>query len=56
MNGAIWTMSVEVIFYAALPFVARWYYRHPFFGLGIAVAITELWHVLTHASRTCCTR
>ena len=47
VNSPIWTMSVEVVFYAALPFVARWYYRHPFLGLGIAVAITEGWHVLT---------
>lgn len=47
VNSPIWTMSVEVIFYAALPLFARWYYRHPFTGLGIAVAITEGWHILT---------
>ncbi len=47
VNSPIWTMSVEVVFYAALPFVARWYYRHPFAGLGIAIGITEGWHVLT---------
>lgn len=47
VNSPIWTMSVEVIFYATLPLIAHWYHRHPFAGLGIAVAITEGWHVLT---------
>lgn len=47
VNSPIWTMSVEVVFYALLPFVARWYSRHPFGGLAIAVALTEGWHMLT---------
>lgn len=47
VNSPMWTMTVEVAFFAALPLFARWYCRHPFAGLGIAVAITEGWHVLT---------
>jgi peptidoglycan/LPS O-acetylase OafA/YrhL len=47
VNSPIWTMSVEVVFYALLPLVASWYHRHPFAGLGIAVALTEGWHALT---------
>jgi peptidoglycan/LPS O-acetylase OafA/YrhL len=47
VNSPIWTMSVEVIFYFCLLLVARWYYRRPFLGLGIAMTITELWHNAT---------
>lgn len=46
VDGAMWTMSVEVIFYALLPFVAGWFYRRPFVGLGIAIAVSELWQLL----------
>lgn len=47
VNGALWTMSVEVVFYVALPLVASWYRRRPFVGLALAFAGAELWHVLT---------
>lgn len=45
VNGALWTMSVEVMFYAALPLVAGWYRRRPFVGLALAFAGAELWHL-----------
>lgn len=45
LNRAMWTMTVEVMFYVTLLFVARWYYRHPFVGLGLAVGMAELWHL-----------
>lgn len=45
VNGAMWTMSVEVMFYVALPFLAVAYRRHPFVGLAIAISAAELWHV-----------
>ncbi|HYZ92530.1 MAG TPA: acyltransferase [Actinomycetota bacterium] len=48
VNSPIWTMSVEVIFYALLPLVATWYHRHPFAGLGVAIGLTEGWHALTN--------
>lgn len=44
LNPPLWTLSVEVGFYVVLPFIARWYARHPFIGLGIAAAITVGWH------------
>ncbi len=47
VNGAMWTMSVEVLFYVTLPLVAAWYRRRPFIGLVCAFAGAELWHVLT---------
>ena len=45
INRAIWTLHSEVCFYVLLPFVALWYYRHPFLGLGITAAITVAWKV-----------
>jgi peptidoglycan/LPS O-acetylase OafA/YrhL len=47
VNGALWTMSVEVLFYVALPFIASWYRRRPLLGLALAFAGAELWHQLT---------
>lgn len=49
VNGALWTMSVEVLFYVALPLVASWYRRRPLLGLALAFAGAELWHRLTLA-------
>jgi peptidoglycan/LPS O-acetylase OafA/YrhL len=46
-NGAMWTMAVEVLFYATLPLVAMWYRRRPILGLVLAVSIAELWHMAT---------
>jgi len=47
LNRAMWTMSVEVVFYFLLPFVASRYNRHPFAGLGLAIVGAELWHLGT---------
>lgn len=43
IDRAIWTMWSEVCFYLLLPFVAGWYFRHPFIGLGIAAVVTSVW-------------
>jgi len=46
INRALWTLFSEVCFYLLLPFVAAWYFRHPFFGLGIAAAVTSIWKLV----------
>ena len=33
VNPAVWTLSVEIVFYLLLPLVATRYRRHPFIGL-----------------------
>lgn len=45
IDGPLWTLSLEVTFYLLLPLVAGVYYRHPFAGLLIAVAISVGWKV-----------
>jgi peptidoglycan/LPS O-acetylase OafA/YrhL len=47
INGAIWTLSIDAIFYTLLPFLAGAYLRRPLLGLGAAIAISALWR--THA-------
>ena len=50
-NGVIWTLSIEIIFYAVLPLVAAWWYRRPFLGLGLAFAGAKGWqYAMTHAT------
>jgi peptidoglycan/LPS O-acetylase OafA/YrhL len=52
-DPALWTLSVEICFYAVLPLVAAWYVRRPLVGLAIAAAITALWQeALIHWSTT----
>lgn len=46
INRALWTLSSEVIFYLLLPFIAAWYFRHPFLGLVAAGAITSAWKLV----------
>ncbi|HUQ63915.1 MAG TPA: acyltransferase [Acidimicrobiales bacterium] len=41
--GVVWTLTLEVIFYIVLPFVAGWYQRHPFIGLGAALVVSIAW-------------
>ncbi|HYR61898.1 MAG TPA: acyltransferase, partial [Actinomycetota bacterium] len=45
VNGALWTLSIEVFFYMGLPLIAVRYCRRPFVGLGIALVIAALWRV-----------
>jgi peptidoglycan/LPS O-acetylase OafA/YrhL len=40
VDGAVWTLSVEAIFYLALPFVARAFYRRPVLLLVLALALS----------------
>lgn len=44
VDGAVWTLSLEVTFYLLLPLIAGWYFRRPFVGLAIAAVITAAWH------------
>jgi peptidoglycan/LPS O-acetylase OafA/YrhL len=41
----VWTLSLEIGFYIALPFIAAWYFRRPFVGLLASAAIVVVWHV-----------
>lgn len=45
VNAAVWTLSVEIIFYLLLPLVAVWYRRHPFTGLAAAALVTVCWRL-----------
>jgi peptidoglycan/LPS O-acetylase OafA/YrhL len=44
VDAPVWTLSLEVVFYALLPLVAAWYARRPFVGLIAAAVVTTLWH------------
>lgn len=46
IHGAVWTLSLEALFYVLLPLVATWYFRRPLAGLGIAVLGAALWKFL----------
>lgn len=46
INGAVWTLSIEAVFYLVLPFVASWYARRPFLGLALAEAGAVAWRVI----------
>ena len=46
VNGAIWTITPELMFYAVLPLFASVYARHPLIGLGVAAAIAIGFRVL----------
>lgn len=41
----VWTLTLEVLFYVTLPLVAVRYYKRPFVGLAMAVAISLLWRL-----------
>src|SRR5512132_880189 len=45
-DSAIWTLTLETSFYIVLPFIAASYFRRPFLGLAIALAIAVLWREL----------
>jgi peptidoglycan/LPS O-acetylase OafA/YrhL len=42
-DSTIWTLTLEIGFYIVLPFIAASYFRRPFLGLAIALAIAVLW-------------
>lgn len=43
VNGAVWTLSLEVAFYLVLPLVAAQFYRRPELWFGIFVIVSFLW-------------
>jgi peptidoglycan/LPS O-acetylase OafA/YrhL len=45
VNGALWSLSIEAIFYAVLPLVAGFYFRKPrlAFLLGLGAALAWRW-------------
>ena len=45
INGVWWTLSTIVLFYLALPLVARRYLRHPFAGLATALLVAGVWQL-----------
>jgi peptidoglycan/LPS O-acetylase OafA/YrhL len=47
INGALWTVSIDAVFYLILPLIAVWYFRHPFIGLGIGLALGVAWQLIT---------
>ncbi|MFN2607047.1 MAG: acyltransferase family protein [Acidimicrobiales bacterium] len=47
----VWTLNLEALFYLCLPLVAGWYYRHPFVGFVVALAVTVTWRMgATHTA------
>jgi peptidoglycan/LPS O-acetylase OafA/YrhL len=45
VNGVVWTLSIDALFYVLLPIVALRYFRHPLLGLIIALGLTIGWRV-----------
>ena len=43
VHGAVWTLSLEALYYVVLPVVASRYYRRPFVGLVLALAVALAW-------------
>lgn len=43
VHGAVWTLTLEALFYVLLPLVAARYYRHPFLGFLLALTISLVW-------------
>ncbi len=46
VNNAVWSLTLEAMFYVLLPIVAGWYYRRPFVGLATAFVLGRLWEAL----------
>jgi peptidoglycan/LPS O-acetylase OafA/YrhL len=46
VNGVVWSLSIEALFYAALPLVAAPFFRRPLVGIGVAVATSVAWRWL----------
>jgi peptidoglycan/LPS O-acetylase OafA/YrhL len=47
VNGPVWTLPVEAMFYVVLPLVAVPFWRHPVWGLAIALGIGIAWRLAT---------
>lgn len=45
VNGPLWTLSIDVLFYFLLPLIAVAYRRHPLVGLGIGLGISLVWRI-----------
>ena len=45
INGAVWTLSIEALFYAILPLVAVGFFRRPVIGLGLGLGIAAAWRL-----------
>lgn len=43
VHGAVWTLSLEALYYVVLPAVASRYYRRPFLGFVLAIAVAIAW-------------
>ncbi len=46
VNGVVWSLSIEALFYATLPLVAAPFFRRPLVGLALAVATSVAWRWL----------
>jgi len=46
VNGVVWSLSIEALFYATLPLVAVPFFRRPVVGLAVAVATSVAWRWL----------
>lgn len=45
VNGPVWTLSVEALFYVLLPLVALPFFRRPLVGLAVGLGIAILWRL-----------
>jgi peptidoglycan/LPS O-acetylase OafA/YrhL len=46
IDTAMWTLTAEAAFYVVLPFVARWFLRHPFWGLLGGAVVSGAWRLI----------
>ncbi|HVF78729.1 MAG TPA: acyltransferase [Solirubrobacteraceae bacterium] len=46
VDPVVWTLSLEALFYLALPFVAGWFWRWPWHAVALAVAVGVVGRVL----------
>ena len=45
INGVLWTLSIEIAFYALLPVVAMPFLRRPVIGVLTSIAVVVLWKI-----------
>lgn len=45
INGAVWTLSIEALFYLLLPLVAVRFFRRPVIGLGVGLGVAAAWRL-----------